>query len=493
MNSANFFQNQMELKHSNVANTFVGKNSQCTKLTILVCICLLMNVVYGFCQTSANLSRLKGSWLGKIEAGTLRIVLKFDVRDSTVKVLLDSPDQGAKDIPLSNAQLRNDSVFIDAKVLGGRFSGIILPGDTLIDMILRQAGNSTSIRLHKLQGEFTLKRLQEPKAPFPYRVEDLVIENKKAGINLSATLTLPEGSKAVPVVILVSGSGPQNRNGEIAGHKPFLVIADFLTRNGIAVFRYDDRGTFRSTGNNLKATTFDFADDVEAIMDYLKQRPEINKKRIGIIGHSEGGAVASIVASHRPDAGFIVLLAAPGIPTLDFLTLQGKMIDKVMNTNPEKTESKLSLLRKEYELFLCEQSNKSKADSLKSRLIKEINELKYYSEKERQEELFYIDFPWYKTFLLLNPADYLNKVKCPVLALNGEKDLQISAKENLAGIAACLKEAKNKQYEIKSFVGLNHLFQHAPTGSPKEYGTIEESVAQEVLEYVHLWIKKIPN
>ena len=346
-----------------------------------------------FSQTDNN-NRFLGSWMGQIDIGVpLRVVLKFHIQDGKFVALIDSPDQGAKDIPTGDVRLVKDSLFIDVPALGGNFKGLIRSGDTVLDMMLTQGGKSFHFEMKKLDRELILKRPQEPKQPFPYITEEVMITNKKAGVHLAGTLTLPSDKKVSAAVILISGSGPQNRDEEMFGHKPFLVIADYLTRHGIAVLRYDDRGTFKSTGNNLKATSFDFADDAEAAIDYLRTRKEIDAKHIGIIGHSEGGFIAPVVASRRNDVAFIVLLAGPGIRTIDFLPIQGRMIDEVHHIARDKTDEKIAILNMEYQFFAANNGNSLKCDSLKQILVHTIQNASCFDRDEKKSGAFLYTFP----------------------------------------------------------------------------------------------------
>lgn len=443
--------------------------------------------------------RLEGSWLGSISVNSmnLRVIFKFKVSGDTVKVTLDSPDQGAKNIPLKGGWMKGDSVFIDAATLRGFYKGVMQPGDSLVEGTWSQAGSSMPLTLHHLQTEFKMNRPQEPKGPFPYATEDLTFLNAKANIELAGTLTIPQGKGPFPAVVMVTGSGRQNRDEELMGHKPFLVIADYLTRHGIAVLRYDDRGSFRSQGNFAEATSFDFADDAEAAFNYLSKRKEINRKEIGIIGHSEGGLIAPIIASRNPQVAFIVMLAGPGVPGDQIILEQIRLIDQAAGVSKEKIDN---ALKAEEELFriLKQQPNQEKAaDMMTEVLERNIDEDKNATPEEKDQakssiprEIKQINTLWFRTFIDTDPRDYLSKVKCPVLALNGAKDLQVPPDLDLAEIEKALKKAGNKDFEVKKMPDLNHLFQHCTTGSPREYGQIEETFSPEVLGIISDWILK---
>jgi hypothetical protein len=268
-----------------------------------------------YAQNTTNRSILPGSWMGKLSTNgiDLRLVfnLKLNDNDSLIATL-DSPDQGAKNIPMGIVILDDKKLTIKAPALLGEYNGTIT-SDSTIDGTWTQRGASFTVNLKKLKAAFTVNRPQEPKPPFPYTSEDVTFINNKFNIKLAGTLTIPAGPGPFKAVIMITGSGAQNRNEELMGHKPFLVIADYLSRNGIAVLRYDDRGVGGSQGNYSEATSEDLATDAEAAFNYLKNNPKINQKEIGFIGHSEGGLIAPIVAVSNHDVGFIVSLAGPGV------------------------------------------------------------------------------------------------------------------------------------------------------------------------------------
>lgn len=344
--------------------------------------------------------------------------------------------------------------------------------------------------------EIKAYRPQEPQKPYPYYSEDVIFENKQEGINLAGTLTLPQKDGVFPAVILISGSGPQNRDEELAGHKPFLVLSDYLTKNGIAVLRYDDRGTALSEGDFNNATSVDLATDVESAIVYLKTRKEINHKKIGLIGHSEGGLIAALVAADSKDVAFIMMLGGPGIPGDKILLIQQRLIAQVSGTREEeikatermnrkifdiiKTNTKYSNLKTDLrinlELFLSENPNFKIPDGMTNDEFINL-QIKTY------------DTPWMQYFIKYDPVPTLKKVRVPVLALNGEKDLQITPKENLRAIKKAFRKAKNKNVTIKELPALNHLFQESDTGSPYEYQVIEQTYSPIMLEEVLNWLK----
>lgn len=342
---------------------------------------------------------------------------------------------------------------------------------------------------------FSGERPQDPGRPYSYISEDVVFKGPDVGITLAGTLTIPAEGTKFPVAILISGSGAQNRNEELAGHRPFLVLADHLTKNGIAVLRYDDRGVGKSTGDFSAATTVDFAADVKSAVDYLKTRTEINKDKIGLIGHSEGGIVAPMVASSSNEVSFIVLLAGPGIQLRKVLVKQQEVISRSMGVSENDIRKVMAINEKTLDMIIQSHDR----ETLRNDLIKyaeatydeipgKLMPPKMSKEKAITMQAYLLSSPWYKNLLTYDPAHALEKVKCPVLALNGEKDLQVSAKENLSGIRDALTRGGNTNVTIKELTGMNHLFQECETGSLTEYEKIEQTFSPLALTEISDWI-----
>lgn len=346
-------------------------------------------------------------------------------------------------------------------------------------------------------GKTSSPRPQEPKTPYPYVSEEVTFRNMEANITLSGTLTLPAKEGNYPAVILITGSGPQNRDEEVAGHKPFLVISDHLTRNGIAVLRYDDRGFGRSTGDFKSATSLDFASDVESAISYLKTRPEINKGKIGLVGHSEGGMIAPIVASKSPDVNFIVLLAAPGIKGTELLPMQSALIGRAMGLSEPEIQKSLKLNAVVYDMIVKSDNLVTlKADltSFSKEHMKDMPDKMVPPNMTKEQfvsaNIDALSTPWWQYILRYEPAEVLEKVTCAVLALNGEKDLQVPPKENLAAINNALKKGGNQKVTIKELPDTNHFFQECETGSPAEYAKIEQTFSPVALTAMSTWILK---
>jgi len=447
-------------------------------------------------QNTINKNTLPGSWLGKISTNgiDLRLVfnLKLNDKDSLIATA-DSPDQGAKNIPLGRVILNGNKLTIQAPMLLGEYIGTIT-GDSTIDGTWTQRGASFTVNLKKLKTAFTINRPQEPKPPFPYTYEDVTFINEKFNIKLAGTFTLPTGNGPFKAVILITGSGAQNRNEELMGHKPFMVIADYLSRNGIAVLRYDDRGVSKSQGNYSEATSADLATDAEAAFNFLNNNPKINHKEIGLLGHSEGGLIAPIVASSNPDIGFIVSLAGPGVTGQQIIIRQSQDISRISGVSEDKIRKSTETNKKLYAVLRKEKDNR-KAEVKILALYKEILEREKTSKEETEKAVNQLKatfgasiYTWFRYFIVTDPAIFWKKVKCPVLALNGEKDLQVAAHENLPAIEKALKSSGNKSVKTIKLPGLNHLFQHCKTGLPTEYSEIEETFSPEALKIISDWI-----
>jgi pimeloyl-ACP methyl ester carboxylesterase len=334
-------------------------------------------------------------------------------------------------------------------------------------------------------------RPQEPKKPYPYDEEEVGYENKRVGVRLAGTLTIPRGQGPFPAVLLITGSGPQDRNESVAGHKPFLVLADHLTRQGIAVLRVDDRGVGGSTGSVPNSTTEDFAADVTVGIEYLKTRKEINPKQIGLIGHSEGGVIAPMVAAQSGDVAFIVLMAGTGLAGEEILYLQGQLILKANGASAGQLAKQRATQESMFKI-LKEENDPVTAEK---RLQEELSKSLTAEERKKVEQAIAVQIkqvntPWFRYFLTLDPRPALRKVKCPVLAINGENDLQVPATENLREIEAALKAGGNRDIAIVRLPKLNHLFQTSETGSPSEYIKIEETIAPIALKTMGDWVLK---
>ena len=321
--------------------------------------------------------------------------------------------------------------------------------------------------------------------PYPYYDEEVKVFNVKGGDTLAGTFTKPNAKGKYPVAILITGSGPEDRNESVFGHKPFLVLADYLTRKGFAVLRCDDRGTAKSTGNFATATSADFATDVEAQIDYLKKRKDVDTKRIGLIGHSEGGVVAPLVASKRNDVAFIVMMAGVGVGMFDNLYIQDSLVAASMGYSKEGLQNYLYQQKTMFGFITSSKDSSTAANKL----------YQYLSGSGASDQIVnaaikQLCSPWMRWFIGYDPAEHLKKVQCPVLAINGEKDVQVPAELNITAIEKTLREIGNKNFRTEILPGLNHLFQHCNKCTVSEYREIEETINPEVLKYIGEWLGK---
>lgn len=439
---------------------------------------------------------ITGGWTGtlKIQGTELPLVFNFTKIPTGYSATMDSPKQGAKDIPVSEITFINNTLTVVVKVAGVKYSGI-LKGENEIVGTFSQGAFSAPMNLSK--GIMELKRPQEPKKPYPYQSEDVNFLNSKENIQLAGTLTLPKKEGKFPAVILISGSGQQNRNSEILGHKSFLVISDYLTRNGIAVLRYDDRGVGESKGDPSLSTSADFANDAAAAIEYLKTRKEINTNSIGIIGHSEGGMIAPMLAAKDKNIAFLVLLAGTGVAGDVLLVDQNYNIGKQAGMTESQLEEAKVTNQTLYNIIKVDSDLAKIKENLTAFLQLTVDKSPESARPSKEEtatsiknEVNSMTIPWLRYFISYDPAQNLKKVKCPVLVLNGEKDIQVSADLNTKAIEKTLKESGNKKVTVKIFPGLNHLFQHCTTCTVAEYGELEETFSPEVLKTMSDWIQQ---
>jgi pimeloyl-ACP methyl ester carboxylesterase len=429
-------------------------------------------------------SDIDGAWQGTLDVGgtKLRTVFHLTTTKDGLAATLDSPDQGAAGLPVASARREGATLTLQMPSLGAQYHGTIAKDLSAIDGTFTQGGASLPLTLKRAADGKPPepRRPQNPVKPYPYRAEDLQYENPRAGIELAATLTIPPGKGPFPAAVLITGSGQQDRDESLLGHKPFLVLSDYLTRRGIAVLRSDDRGAGGSGGDFAKSTTADFATDTEAAVAYLKTRPEVDPHRIGLIGHSEGGVIAPMVAARNRDVAFIVMMAGTGVPGDQIVTAQVVAGAEAAGVDRE-TAAKAGVQERRI-LNLVE--NETDAGALKVKLAAELG----YPPAQLDAVYSQLTSPWYRYFLTYDPAPALRKVTCPVLAIIGEKDTQVPPKLNLPAIRKALEDGGNRHFEVDELPGLNHLFQHAKTGAVSEYGQIEETIAPEALEKMATWI-----
>lgn len=446
--------------------------------------------------TSLFSQEIAGTWQGTLDVqGTkLEIVFHIEKQGDGHTSVMDSPTQGAYGIKTTKTSIENNKLQIIATELAIFYQGT-LKSDSITG-IFNQNGMPFPLTLIRTEKKAQL-RPQEPKAPYPDTIEEIVFTNTKEKIDLAGTLTLPKGKDKSPVVILIAGSGPNDRDETIFGHKPFWVLADHLSRNGIAVLRYDKRGVEKSGGEYFTATTQDFADDAEAALNYLKTRKEIDSSHIGLIGHSEGGIIAPMIASQNRDVQFVVLMAGLGVSGAELSLAQNQFAFNMTSLSDKEKKTLDDILKKVYASthnWTGYVGSEAEREALKQELTILWQNLPTEIRGQVSKETFVekttanIATPWFRHFLKVNPTAYLQKLTIPVLAINGEKDTQVEYTSNLAAIEAALKKGNNKQFEIKTYPNLNHLFQESTTGEIDEYAKIEQTISPEVLLDITNWI-----
>ncbi len=443
-------------------------------------------------KPSDAIAAAEGVWQGALEGHGMRLRLQLHVTHDDKRQLvaaLDSPDQGVNGLPATKVSQKDAAFHFEIPVVGGVYDGTLNAAKTIIAGGWTQSGVEQKLEFRRSDKLFELVRPQNPVKPYPYKEEEITLANAKANVTLAGTLTLPPGPGPFPAAILLSGSGPHDRDESLAGHRPFLVLADRLTRKGIAVLRFDKRGNGKSTGDYAKATTEDFAGDADAALAFLKTRKEIDARKIGLIGHSEGGLIAPIVAARSSDVAWIVLLAGPALKGEDILLLQSELILKAAGVGEGEVSRTLAFDKQTYALVRLEKDPAALEAKLND-LVHSTSTGAALSPAAVQSQVRLLVSPWFRYYLDYDPVPALQKTMCPVLALNGEKDLQVPPKENLAKIQKALQDGGNKDFQTTELPGLNHLFQHGPTGSPTEYGGIEETMAPEALNAVSDWVLK---
>ena len=433
------------------------------------------------------------TWHGDLNVGngmTLAVVLNINGM-SADSITMDSPEQAAFGIKIDNADFSSEKFTLEISSLGAKLEGE--PNATYDTLYCTLTQHKQALPLTMTRGAYVPKPKKQDPKDYPYIVEEVEIFNPETNVKLSGTLTAPYDYKCDKIVILVSGSGLQNRNEEILGHKPFLVLSDYLTRNGIAVIRYDDRGFAKSTGDASNATTYDLSLDAESVVKFIKNDSRLKDMKIGIIGHSEGGMIAPMVADRNSDVDFVVMLAGPAVNIWQLMARQNYDVLRSNGISEDIAKQYAQLASKTYKIL---NDKKSSIDDKKAKVRTIMNEMEKlapsgYDEETLQANLDELFTPWMSYFIDFNPQDYLCKVKVPILALNGDKDVQVYSKDNLAGVEKAMKKAKNSNYKILELKGLNHLFQKCIFGSPNFYGKNDETFNEDAMKTIAEWIKGI--
>jgi hypothetical protein len=402
---------------------------------------------------------------------------------------MTSIDQGNAKIP-STLSMHGDTLVVSMPAATATYSAVFSAADDSLHGSFTQ-GIAMPLNMGRTAPPAPPSRPQEPKPPFPYDAEEVSFESVP-GVRLAGTLTIPPGAGPFPAVALVTGSGPQDRNEELVGHKPFLVIADYLARHGIATLRYDDRGVAKSTGKFATATSVDFANDAEAAVRFLRTKPRIAHDHVGVMGHSEGGLIAPMVAARSSDVAFIVMLAGPGIAGDSILLLQQALIAQATGVPTAAIEQAAEANRRLYAVLKSTPDSTAAAAQIAALSTRMVATLPVAQQAQATEQLkmaqAQLISPWMRYFISYDPGPTLRKVRVPVLAMNGTLDLQVPYKANLPAISAALTEAGNQDFRVAAMPGLNHLFQHATTGSPTEYPNIPETFSPDALDMIATWI-----
>jgi uncharacterized protein len=423
---------------------------------------------------------VSGTWLGSltVNGAPLRIVFNLT---ADAKGTLDVPEQGILAHPLSQVDVTGRHLELQMTDLGARYEGDVADDGQSIDGTFRQGLMTVALPLEKQPGPLDYRRPQDPVAPYPYHSEDVTFANSAAGVTLAGTLTWPEGEGPFKTVVLLAGSGPNDRDEEVYNHRPFLVLSDALTRAGIATLRYDKRGVDDSTGNYEAATSLDFAADARAAVAYLRAQDHFTVSSVGLVGHSEGGILAPLAAAENPDVAYLVMLAGPGVPGGEIIISQDRAIAAANGTPKSALDENEAIER---QVFACFKNTSDPVELEKQ--IRAVLNAAGVPAADQNALLANINTPWMRFWVTYDPAPVLTRTAIPVLALNGSLDLQVLADLNLPPIRTAL--AGNSQATVEELDGLNHFFQHATTGSPAEYAAIDETMAPEVLNQVAAWI-----
>jgi pimeloyl-ACP methyl ester carboxylesterase len=436
------------------------------------------------------ISTAEGTWQGAIEANGMRYRLQLHISHDSqghLVATMDSIDQGINGFHASQATESDSQIHLELPTVRSTYDGTVNSVRNSMTGTWRQNGEPTDLTFHRSDQILELRRPQNPKKPYPYDEEELTFTNAKAGTTLAATLTMPRGVGPFPAAILVAGSGPLDRDEADGGHKPFFVLADHLTRKGIAVLRFDKRGIGKSTGSYDDATTADFASDAEAAVAFLQTRKGINPRKIGIIGHSEGGIIASMIAARSSNVDWIAVLAGPATKGEETLLIQSDLITRAAGMNNEQVAKSLDFDRQSYNLVRHEKNREDLERDLAD-LVKVSGIGPAMPPAFMQRQIHWTSSPWFRYFLDYDPIPALQQTKCPVLAISGERDLQVPPKENLPLIQKALEDGGNKDFKVIELPGLNHEFQHCYAGLPAESRAIEETFAPDAMTTLSDWI-----
>ncbi len=460
-------------------------------------ILILLGLFYYQIATSQS-KAIEGAWQGEllIQGQPLTIIININKQsDDSYKGTFDSPDQKAFGVPFTEVTFANNILNCGISKMLLFVSGELMPNDSL-KLLWQQGPAVFPLKLGRIKGENrSVKRPQEPQGVLPYQVKEVSFVNKIDQIKLKGTLTIPQGKGPFPAVVLVSGSGPQNRNSAVFDHQPFLVLSDFLTRHGIAVLRYDDRGTGESEGVFKIATSIDFANDANAAFNFLSQQNGIDKNKVGIAGHSEGGMIAPMVATQNKKVSFVVMIAGPALPIDSLMYEQIRLTMEASHTSEKDIQNQLIFNHQLFN-YLKAMPTYDKADAGLDSFIKQVvigqmgndtNGL-FVTVAAQAKQLHSVVTPWFHYFINYQPKSNLSYLKMPVLGLYGGKDLQVRALSNASVLQTILEKSKNKVFKVYTFPNLNHLMQTATTGSIEEYNEITETFNEAAMQMIADWI-----
>lgn len=437
---------------------------------------------------------LKGSWLGTIDVGAIKLRLGFVIQTTegeTIAAKLFSIDQGNTAIAVDAVEVQDDQVSLIVKPIGGSFAGTWNPETEEIAGEWKQGGQAFPLTLARVDVLPGVNRPQDPQKPYPYLEEEVTFTNQKHNVTLKGTLTRPRGQGPFAAVVLISGSGPQDRDESLLGHRPFLVLADALTRRGIAVLRFDDRD-FTQPSATFQATSEELSEDVLAGVEFLRSRPEMAAARIGLLGHSEGGMIAPMLAAQERNIAFVVMIAGPGLPGDQILQMQAERLLRHSGVDEDTLQQELARSRQAHEIIQTEPDNEAALKKIAA-LFQESIAAAGEEERAAAEAMFdrqakLLVTPWFRYLIAYDPRHALSRVACPVLAVIGEKDSQVPPRENLPIIKAALEEGGNQDFVVRELAGLNHLLQPCESGMVDEYATIETTIDPDALDLISDWI-----
>lgn len=428
-----------------------------------------------------------GNWIGEISIpnGKLNFAFHISKNGDNYESTLDIPKQGLNGARAETTKLKDTLLTIAFPNFNLEYKGSLNNKNEIIGKLFK---GDNPVPLNLKRGEILFNRPQEPNPPFNYYSENITF-NTTDNLKLKGTLTLPNKDGKFPTVIIISGSGPQNRDGEMYGHKPYFVIADELTKKGIGVLRFDERGVGKSEGN-FETSTIDIQSaDIKSAIKYLKTRKEVNNKKIGLLGHSIGGIVAPKVTFENKSINFIILLAAPGVNGDELMLSQKAAMEKAMGISEIQISQGQKLVKGAYDIIVnSDLDKKTLKDSINSFYINKYG--KMFPENLREALIEQMTGNETLSLIKSKPSEYLEKIKCPVLAINGDKDFQVPAKENLSAIKTSIEKKGNNKVTVVELENLNHLFQESNTGMSNEYAEIEQTISPKVLELITDWIKQ---